>query len=70
MWRSFFLKFIAHVRPRRRPFLDVVERLINEAMMGTHKATADDFAFLADVFLRSMRAHIAAARGFWDETVS
>jgi len=35
--------------------------------VGTRGATADDLAFLADVFLRSMRPHITAVRGFWDE---
>jgi ribosomal protein S18 acetylase RimI-like enzyme len=36
-------------------------------MMTTRPARDGDVSFLVDVFLRSMRAHIAAARGFWDE---
>jgi ribosomal protein S18 acetylase RimI-like enzyme len=30
-------------------------------------ATGDDVAFMTDVFLRAMRVHITAARGYWDE---
>lgn len=36
-------------------------------MLTTRPATAKDLAFLRDVFLRAMRVHITAARGFWDE---
>jgi ribosomal protein S18 acetylase RimI-like enzyme len=35
--------------------------------MDTRPATGADLGFLEDVFLRAMRAHITAARGFWDE---
>jgi ribosomal protein S18 acetylase RimI-like enzyme len=33
----------------------------------TREATEDDADFLDDVFLRAMRTHITAARGYWDE---
>jgi ribosomal protein S18 acetylase RimI-like enzyme len=36
-------------------------------MLTTRQAADVDIAFLADVFLRSMRVHITAARGYWDE---
>lgn len=36
-------------------------------MVTTRQATNDDLAFLADVFLRSMRVPITSTRGFWDE---
>jgi ribosomal protein S18 acetylase RimI-like enzyme len=35
--------------------------------LATRKATDDDIAFLTDVFLRAMRIHISAARGYWNE---
>jgi ribosomal protein S18 acetylase RimI-like enzyme len=37
-------------------------------MLTTRQATDRDLAFLANVFLRAMRVHITAARGFWDES--
>jgi len=37
-------------------------------MLSTRHATADDVAFVIEVFLRAMRIHITAARGFWDES--
>jgi len=37
-------------------------------MVSTRQAAGDDVAFLAEVFLRAMRIHITAARGFWDES--
>jgi ribosomal protein S18 acetylase RimI-like enzyme len=37
-------------------------------MLTTRRATEEDLAFLANVFLRAMRVHITAARGFWDES--
>ena len=36
-------------------------------MLTTRRATDDDLAFLADLFLRAMRTHIMTARGFWDQ---
>jgi ribosomal protein S18 acetylase RimI-like enzyme len=36
-------------------------------VLTTRQATDEDLAFLVDVFLRTMRVHITAARGFWDE---
>jgi len=36
-------------------------------MLSTRRATDKDVAFVEDVFLRAMRTHITAARGFWDE---
>lgn len=36
-------------------------------MLSTRQATVNDLTLLADVFLRAMRVHITAARGFWDE---
>jgi ribosomal protein S18 acetylase RimI-like enzyme len=36
-------------------------------MLTTRQATDVDLRFLSDVFLRAMQAHIAAARGYWDE---
>ena len=36
-------------------------------MLTTRPASDGDVSFLVDVFLRSMRVHIAATRGFWDE---
>jgi ribosomal protein S18 acetylase RimI-like enzyme len=36
-------------------------------MFSICQATDDDLAFLEDVFLRAMRVHITATRGFWDE---
>jgi len=34
---------------------------------ATHQAIQSDVAFLLAVFLRAMRVHITAARGYWDE---
>jgi ribosomal protein S18 acetylase RimI-like enzyme len=36
-------------------------------MLSTRQATDEDIVFLEDVFLQTMRLHITAARGFWDE---
>ena len=36
-------------------------------MLTTRRATDDDLALLADLFLRAMQIPIAAARGAWDE---
>ena len=36
-------------------------------MLSTRRATDNDLAFLANSYLCTMRIHITAARGFWDE---
>jgi ribosomal protein S18 acetylase RimI-like enzyme len=36
-------------------------------MLSTRQAVVEDSVFLEDVFLQTMRMHITAARGFWDE---
>jgi ribosomal protein S18 acetylase RimI-like enzyme len=36
-------------------------------MPNTRRATAADVPFLEDVFLRAMRVHITATRGFWNQ---
>lgn len=41
--------------------------LMENRRLSTRDATAEDLAFLVDVFSRAMRVHITAARGFWNE---
>jgi ribosomal protein S18 acetylase RimI-like enzyme len=36
-------------------------------LLAVRQATNEDLPFLIDVFLRAMRNHITAARGYWDE---
>jgi hypothetical protein len=38
-------------------------------MLTTRRAADYDLAFLTDLFLRAMRIHITAARGFWHEAL-
>jgi hypothetical protein len=61
-----FLTQLPRLVPQRVLCGTLKNQLLTD-MPSTRLATDNDMAFVETVFLRAMRVHITATRGFWDE---